>query len=124
GQRLAGRARPFRVRAVQRHRPTRGVRRVLCPQPPTLGRRGAGGRGARPVRRAVMSVEVQRPTKRWAAVDLLCFAALLVDAALLAMVELFFLPLRFDGELLPRLYGWPFPITILLAAVTTPLLVR
>lgn len=51
------------------------------------------------------------------------YVLLLVDTVLLAILELFYLPLRFSGELLPRL-GWaPFPITVLLALVTTPLLV-
>lgn len=46
----------------------------------------------------------------------LVLVALLVDAVLLAAVELLYLPLRIGAI--------PFPITILLAAVTTPLLVR
>ena len=46
----------------------------------------------------------------------LVLVALLVDAVLLAAVELLYLPLRIDAT--------PFPITILLAAVTTPWLVR
>lgn len=46
----------------------------------------------------------------------LVLVALLVDAVLLAAVELLYLPLRIGAV--------PFPITILLAAVTTPLLVR
>jgi hypothetical protein len=50
-------------------------------------------------------------------------AALIVDSAALALVELFFLPLRFDGTLLPDLGGFPFPVTIVLAAVTMPWLV-
>jgi hypothetical protein len=48
---------------------------------------------------------------------------LLVETVVLAVLELFFLPLRFDGELLPKFHDWPFPITILVAVVTTPLLV-
>ncbi|GDY29967.1 hypothetical protein GTS_16000 [Gandjariella thermophila] len=51
-------------------------------------------------------------------------ALLVVDAAVSAVVELFFLPLRFDGALLPDLGGVPFPATAVLAAVGTPLLVR
>lgn len=51
------------------------------------------------------------------------YALLLVDTVLLALLELFYLPLRFSGDILPRL-GWtPFPITALLALLTTPLLV-
>lgn len=46
-----------------------------------------------------------------------------VDAALLAVLELFFLPLRLDGVILPRLWDMPFPLAAVLAAVTTPLLV-
>ena len=49
--------------------------------------------------------------------------ALTFDALALALLELFFLPLRFDGTLLPDLGGFPFPVTVLLAALTTPLLV-
>lgn len=56
--------------------------------------------------------------------DWVVLAVLVLDAVLLAVVELFFLPLRFDGVVLPDLGSWPFPITVVLAAVTTPLLVR
>lgn len=49
---------------------------------------------------------------------LLCF-----DAAVLAVIELMYLPLRLDGEVLPDLGGVPFPITAVLAALTTPMLV-
>ena len=52
------------------------------------------------------------------------FALLLVDTVLLAIIELFFLPLRFSGEILPALGSAPFPLSVLLALVTTPLLVR
>ncbi len=48
---------------------------------------------------------------------------LALDAALLATMELFFLPLRLDGVVLPRLGDIPFLISVVLAAVTTPLLV-
>jgi len=47
-----------------------------------------------------------------------------IDALLLAIVELFFLPLRFDGTLLPDLGGFPFPIVVLIAIITNPLLTR
>lgn len=50
-------------------------------------------------------------------------AVLVVDTVLLATLELFFLPLRLDGTLLPRLDWIPVPITVLLALVTTPVLV-
>jgi hypothetical protein len=53
----------------------------------------------------------------------LLLALLLVDSAALALLEMFFLPLRFDGLLLPDLNGFPFPITAVLAAVTMPWLV-
>ncbi|HEV7906923.1 MAG TPA: hypothetical protein VGP03_02155 [Pseudonocardiaceae bacterium] len=49
--------------------------------------------------------------------------ALLVEAVVLAVLELFFLPLRFDGTLLPKVSDIPFPITVVVALVTTPLLV-
>ncbi|MGH3493507.1 MAG: hypothetical protein ACRDRL_00860 [Sciscionella sp.] len=51
-------------------------------------------------------------------------AALCLVSALSATMELFYLPLRFDGTALPTLHGLPFPVTVLLAAVATPLLVR
>ncbi|MFS8101378.1 hypothetical protein LFM09_30050 [Lentzea alba] len=49
---------------------------------------------------------------------------LCIEAAVLAVLESFFLPLRLDGTLLPRLGDIPFPITIAVAVVTTPLLVQ
>lgn len=54
----------------------------------------------------------------------LTLAVLVVDAAVLAVVELLFLPLRFDGYLLPyMLGGMPVPASALLAVLTTPWLV-
>ncbi|OLT42074.1 hypothetical protein BJF85_23600 [Saccharomonospora sp. CUA-673] len=50
-------------------------------------------------------------------------ALLAIDAALLALLELFYLPLRLDGNILPRVGDLPFPIVIVVAAVTTPWLV-
>ncbi|HJQ45946.1 MAG TPA: hypothetical protein VJ870_06435 [Amycolatopsis sp.] len=50
-------------------------------------------------------------------------AMLLVDTVLLAILELFFLPLRLDGNLLPKLGDVPVPLTVLVAILTTPLLV-
>jgi hypothetical protein len=50
-------------------------------------------------------------------------ALLIVDAAVLALLELFFLPLRLDGIVLPKLGDFPMPITVVLAVVTTPWLV-
>lgn len=55
--------------------------------------------------------------------DGVLLAVLAVDAILLAVLELFYLPLRLDGVVLPRLGDVPFPVTALLAALTTPLLV-
>ncbi|MFD9895004.1 hypothetical protein ACFWY9_37135 [Amycolatopsis sp. NPDC059027] len=53
----------------------------------------------------------------------LLLALLTFDAVLLALLELFFLPLRMDGTALPKLGDIPMPLTIVLGAVTTPLLV-
>jgi hypothetical protein len=50
----------------------------------------------------------------------LLLALLVVDAVVLALIELFYLPLRLG----PRFGGTMLPITALLAAVTTPLVVR
>ncbi|GAA1963931.1 hypothetical protein [Amycolatopsis minnesotensis] len=50
-------------------------------------------------------------------------AVLVLDTILLAVLELFFLPLRLDGVFLPKLGDLPAPITIVVAGVTTPLLV-
>ncbi|WP_414939503.1 hypothetical protein [Amycolatopsis sp. cmx-11-51] len=58
------------------------------------------------------------PGRRWMLV-VLCF-----DAFLLGLLELFFLPLRLDGIVLPKLGDAPFPVTVVLAVITTPLLVR
>lgn len=51
------------------------------------------------------------------------FVLLLLDVVLLALIELFFLPLRLDGSLLPDAGGFPVPVTILVALATTPWLV-
>jgi hypothetical protein len=54
----------------------------------------------------------------------LTLAVLVVDAVALAVLELLFLPLRFDGYLLPNaLGGLPVPASALAAALTTPWLV-
>jgi hypothetical protein len=50
-------------------------------------------------------------------------ALLVADAVLLAVVELFFLPLRLDGTILPKLGDVPMPVTVVLAVLTTPWLV-
>jgi hypothetical protein len=56
--------------------------------------------------------------------DRIRFTVLLAVSAALAVLELFYLPLRFDGALLPDLGGFPFPITVVLAILTMPPLVR
>lgn len=49
---------------------------------------------------------------------------LLVLSAALAVLELLYLPLRFDGYILPMLWGgFPVPITPLVAALTLPALI-
>ncbi|GAA3872106.1 hypothetical protein GCM10022243_41670 [Saccharothrix violaceirubra] len=55
--------------------------------------------------------------------DRFALAVVHVQAVVLATLELFFLPLRLDGTLLPEFHDWPFPVVILLAAGTTPFLV-
>jgi hypothetical protein len=59
--------------------------------------------------------------RRWP--DWVVFAVLVADAVALALLEVFFLPLRFDGRLLPDLGSWPFPITAVVALVTMPPLI-
>ncbi|RSN48055.1 hypothetical protein DMC64_12680 [Amycolatopsis sp. WAC 04197] len=54
----------------------------------------------------------------------LLLALLTFDAFLLGLLELFFLPLRLDGIVLPKLGDAPVPVTTVLAVITTPLLVR
>ncbi|WP_307845695.1 hypothetical protein [Saccharomonospora sp. NB11] len=55
---------------------------------------------------------------RWGVLALLC-----VDAVLLATLELFYLPLRLDGLVLPKVGDAPLPLSVLVAVLTTPLLV-
>jgi hypothetical protein len=55
--------------------------------------------------------------------DGLQLGALVVDSIALALLEVFFLPLRFDGLLLPNWGAIPFPVTVVVALVTMPLLV-
>ena len=62
-------------------------------------------------------------TRRRESFDWLLLAALLVDSIALALLELFFLPLRFDGTLLPDWGSWPFPVTVVVALVTMPMLI-
>ncbi|SFP35005.1 hypothetical protein SAMN05421810_102331 [Amycolatopsis arida] len=57
------------------------------------------------------------------AVRFALLALLVLDAVLLSTLELLYLPLRLDGLILPRLGDVPFPVTVVLAALTTPLLV-
>ncbi|MFI5558270.1 hypothetical protein ACIA2T_03235 [Amycolatopsis japonica] len=54
----------------------------------------------------------------------LLLALLTFDAFLLGLLELFFLPLRLDGIVLPKIGDAPIPVTAVLAVITTPLLVR
>ncbi|GLW92686.1 hypothetical protein [Actinokineospora globicatena] len=51
------------------------------------------------------------------------YGGLLAASVALAVFELFFLPLRFDGRVLPDLWALPFPITVVLAGFTMPWLV-
>jgi hypothetical protein len=60
----------------------------------------------------------QRPRLDW-----VLLTVLVIDSIALGLVEMFFLPLRFDGTLLPDLGSWPFPITVVVALVTMPLLI-
>jgi hypothetical protein len=53
----------------------------------------------------------------------LVLAVLIADSVLLAALELLYLPLRFDGFLLPDLDGFPLPLTAVVAALTMPWLV-
>lgn len=63
--------------------------------------------------------------------DRFMLAVLTLDAAALAILELFFLPLRVNDLGSPAtlswvphaFYTWPIPVSIVLAALTTPLLV-
>jgi len=48
---------------------------------------------------------------------------LVLDAVVLGVIELLYLPLAFDGYLLPNLGGLPLPLMPILAAVSTPWLV-
>lgn len=55
--------------------------------------------------------------------DWLLLALLVVDSVALALLELFFLPIRFDGTLLPDWGSWPFPVTVVVALVTMPFMI-
>lgn len=57
------------------------------------------------------------------ALDGFALSLLLINSVALAMLELFFLPLRFDGLILPDYGGAPVPVSVLVALVTTPWLV-
>jgi hypothetical protein len=65
-----------------------------------------------------------RPADALTPVQRSSLALLLIDAVLLALLELFFLPLRLDGRVLPALGDTVAPVTVLLAVATTPWLVR
>lgn len=49
---------------------------------------------------------------------------LVLCSAILGMLELFFLPLRFDGTALPDLGAFPAPLSVLVALLTLPWLTR
>jgi hypothetical protein len=66
----------------------------------------------------VLKPPEQSSARKWPIIVLLS-----VDAVLLATLELFYLPLRLDGVVLPKVGDVPFPLSVLVAAVTTPLLV-
>ena len=53
----------------------------------------------------------------------LLLAVLVLDTVLLALLEVFFLPLRLDGQLLPQIGDIPFPVSVVLAAVSMPILI-
>ncbi|HEY0806056.1 MAG TPA: hypothetical protein VGD84_13360 [Pseudonocardiaceae bacterium] len=55
--------------------------------------------------------------------DWVQLGALVVDSIALALLELFFLPLRFDGLLLPNWGAVEFPVSVVVALVTMPWLV-
>lgn len=74
----------------------------------------------RPAPRTPARPERTRPA---GAADWVVFAVLVVDAILLAVLELLYLPLRLDGRVLPELGSAPLPLSVLVAIVTTPLLV-
>ncbi|MEV4318669.1 hypothetical protein [Actinocrispum sp. NPDC049592] len=50
-------------------------------------------------------------------------AGLVVLSLVLAILEVLYLPLRFDGTFLPNWDGFPLPITVAVALVTMPWLV-
>lgn len=84
-----------------------------------LGRGNPGGAGGTDAGGGARDASAGRSRGRRAAMLVL----LSVDAVLLAVLELFFLPLRLDGLVLPRLGDVPFPVAVVVAAVTTPWLV-
>jgi hypothetical protein len=55
--------------------------------------------------------------------DWVLLSVLVIDSVALALLELFFLPLRFDGLLLPNWGAVEFPIAAVVALVTMPWLV-
>lgn len=55
--------------------------------------------------------------------DWLVLVALVLDSIALALLEIFFLPLRFDGRLLPDWGAVPFPVTAVVALITMPLMI-
>lgn len=55
--------------------------------------------------------------------DWVLLLALVIDSIALALLEVFFLPLRFDGHLLPNWGAIPFPITAAVALITMPMMI-
>jgi hypothetical protein len=55
--------------------------------------------------------------------DWLLLGLLVLDSVALALLEVFFLPLRFDGTLLPNWGSFPFPVTVVVALVTMPFMI-
>lgn len=55
--------------------------------------------------------------------DWLLLIVLLIDSIALALLDVFFLPLRFDGRLLPDWGAFPFPVTVVVALITMPMLI-
>jgi hypothetical protein len=53
----------------------------------------------------------------------LLLGLLVLDSVALALLEVFFLPLRFDGTLLPNWGSFPFPVTVVVALVTMPFMI-
>ncbi|WET78485.1 hypothetical protein P3102_31225 [Amycolatopsis sp. QT-25] len=70
------------------------------------------------------SLQPSQPSQPLTSRQRLLLVLLAFDALVLGVLELFFLPLRLDGIVLPKFGDFPMPVTVVLAVVTTPLLVR